>query len=205
VTWSKVSQAGPAGGTITPLRLDFASTDLVYPLRLSSLNPGSTDIDLYLLADHRMDAPGFRTDFADDVSSPAPEARYSELRKLLTPGRTYLTELRATMESADMTHDITITRAATDEPYQATEAPGTGQQVTGRWRRPGYRGRRGADGDALASRTGTARPDTTPNTAGNACATTVLVRLLLAGPVGGWRAPPPAFLAALVARPRARL
>ncbi len=54
-------------------------------LRLSSLNPGPTDIDLYLLADHRMEAPGFRTAFAGDVASPTPEARYRELSKFLAP------------------------------------------------------------------------------------------------------------------------
>jgi hypothetical protein len=131
-----------AGGTITPLRLEFASDELVYPLRLSSLNPGATDIDLYVLSDHRARAAGFRTDFAGDVASPTPEARYRELSKLLAPGRTYLTELRAIMEPADMTRDVTIKRAATDEPVWATAVPDTGLPVTGRGRRPAYQGRR---------------------------------------------------------------
>jgi hypothetical protein len=108
-----------AGGTITPLRLEFASRELIYPLRISSLNPGSTDINLYVLAGHRMEAPGFRTDFADAIGSISGAPRYQELSRFLTPARTYLTEFRATMTSADMKRDVTISQAATDESHRA--------------------------------------------------------------------------------------
>jgi len=42
-------------GTLQPLRLSFASDTVVYPMRLSRSATGPQRVDLYVLADHRMD------------------------------------------------------------------------------------------------------------------------------------------------------
>lgn len=45
-------------GTLEPLRLRFASDRLVYPMRLSELAATPQTLDLYVLADHRMEPRG---------------------------------------------------------------------------------------------------------------------------------------------------
>ncbi|MEU9704283.1 DUF2330 domain-containing protein [Streptomyces sp. NPDC047981] len=42
-------------GELTPLRITFASTELVYPMRLSRLAANPQSLGLYVLADHRME------------------------------------------------------------------------------------------------------------------------------------------------------
>ncbi|MGZ2360627.1 DUF2330 domain-containing protein [Streptomyces sp. 372A] len=46
---------GTLNGTLDPLRLRFASDRLVYPMRLSKLAATPQSLDLYVLADHRME------------------------------------------------------------------------------------------------------------------------------------------------------
>lgn len=46
--------SGLQEGELQPLKLKFASETMVYPLRISSLNPGSTEILLYLLSPQPM-------------------------------------------------------------------------------------------------------------------------------------------------------
>lgn len=48
-------QGQPLTGDLQPLRLSFASDTVVYPMRLSRSATTPQTVDLYLLADHRMD------------------------------------------------------------------------------------------------------------------------------------------------------
>jgi hypothetical protein len=48
-------EGGSLSGALQPLRLSFASDTVVYPMRLSRSATTSQYIDLYVLADHRMD------------------------------------------------------------------------------------------------------------------------------------------------------
>jgi len=103
-------------GAIAPLRLDFPSEKPVYPLYLTSLNGGPTDIQLYFLGPHRATAdafPQFRTSFARRFSQAA-LTPFPATRQVMTPNRSYLTELRATLSPAEMTSDLTFGRARTD-------------------------------------------------------------------------------------------
>lgn len=45
----------PLTGDLQPLRLSFASDSVVYPMRLSRSATNSQNVDLYVLAEHRMD------------------------------------------------------------------------------------------------------------------------------------------------------
>jgi hypothetical protein len=93
------------GGTIAPLRLEFDTPRLVYPLRMSSLNPGRTDVQLYVLSDGVVTASGFRVDFAGNVDQ-IDRQRFPELSAFVTGRRMWLTKLRATMSSGDMLADV---------------------------------------------------------------------------------------------------
>ncbi len=64
-------------GMLQSLQLDFATDRPVYPLKISSLNPGRTKILLYVLSDRRYDARPLRTTCA---LLPADENRISLTR-----------------------------------------------------------------------------------------------------------------------------
>jgi len=104
------------GGTIAPLRLDFASQQLIYPLRISSLNPGVTKVQLYVLAPHRMATPGFETEFADRIGDLG-RPQYRVLPDYVTGDRNYLTKLQADLSAREMTHDLIFARAPSDEAH----------------------------------------------------------------------------------------
>ncbi|MDM8549863.1 DUF2330 domain-containing protein [Desulfobacterales bacterium HSG2] len=62
-----------AVGEIQPVRFSFATTEMVYPLRISSVNAGETEILLYVLADVPMAAKddyGRRRGFSIDENIP---------------------------------------------------------------------------------------------------------------------------------------
>ncbi len=59
-------------GTIQPLLFTFDSKEIVFPLHISSVNAGETEVLLYVLADHPVSHPWFRTEnapsWAEDVN-----------------------------------------------------------------------------------------------------------------------------------------
>ncbi|GGT29439.1 hypothetical protein GCM10010207_31630 [Streptomyces atratus] len=60
----------PLGGDLDPLRLRFASDRLVYPMRLSKLASTPQQLDLYVLAAHRMEP-------RDAIGGNAPQVTYA--------------------------------------------------------------------------------------------------------------------------------
>lgn len=102
-------------GTLQPLRLSFASDTAVYPMRLSRSATGPQGVDLYVLADHRMDPSSV------PVSGNAPTLQYA--------GRTdspalagyrghYLTRWTNYLGQPQLIDgDYVFTRAATDSDY----------------------------------------------------------------------------------------
>ena len=114
-----------ASGMIEPLRLDFDTRALVYPLYITSLGGGVTDIQLYVLSDHRMVARGergryqrrFTTSFAGMLDAEALKAAPT-LAELVRDGRTFLTELRTKLAAEEMTDDVAFARAPTDAAYR---------------------------------------------------------------------------------------
>jgi len=122
---SKSLESALASGTITPIRLDFPSKEPVYPLYLTSLNGAPTDLQLYLLGEHRMiqkGFPQFRTTFARRFTEAA-LTPFPAVAGVTTPARRYLTELRATLSPAEMNSDLTFRAAATDAEFQEKVFP----------------------------------------------------------------------------------
>lgn len=68
-------------GMLEPLRLRFLSKDLVYPLKISSLNHGQTKVVLYVVANHFVSARGFRTVCAVNFSTPERSHIISRVRE----------------------------------------------------------------------------------------------------------------------------
>ncbi len=120
-TFPQYNDYGYYGGLLAPLTFTFASDELVYPMRISALSAAeSTDVDLFILGDHRMDFPGASTRYAnrfdaDEISSISTQY-YSRIKTLLSPGD-FLTFLRREYSPSQMNEDITITQASNDEEY----------------------------------------------------------------------------------------
>jgi hypothetical protein len=116
-----------AEGAIEPIVLSFASDEIVYPLRITSLSATSPEVLLYVFADHIMvpeqyplyigygnwTENAFTLEFADKVSVEDLPEYYIMLPELvstyLSGDEFYLTKLRGTI-SADQMVDIQLLR-----------------------------------------------------------------------------------------------
>lgn len=112
-------------GSIQPLLLEFTSRELVYPLHITSLSPGETDIQLHVLSDHRLQAsePMYELQFRTAFAGRLDEERLRNaaiLAGFVKPGRAYLTELRAKLDAREMTRDVTFQQAGTDREFRET-------------------------------------------------------------------------------------
>jgi len=109
-------------GQLEPLKLSFASDEIIYPMRISSLSAAeSTQVDLYVISDHRTTFPGatahYANGFDESEINQINSNLYGTIRNLLEPGD-YLTHLRKDFRPQDMTEDITIVQAENDDEYR---------------------------------------------------------------------------------------
>lgn len=101
----KINGSDYTGG-IEPVKFEFDSPEAVYPLRISSVNKGASEIHLYVFADERQQEPGFNVTYASRFT--ADEARsYPKLNELLDR-EYFLTKLERTMWPTQMTYDIVV-------------------------------------------------------------------------------------------------
>jgi hypothetical protein len=114
-----------SSGTIEALRLEFDSKSLVYPLYITSIGRADTDIQLYVLSEHRLQASGFRATYEREFRTTfAGKLDEEKLRDAATlagfvkPGRHYLTELRAKLGPNQMKGDVTFIRARRDKEFR---------------------------------------------------------------------------------------
>ncbi len=112
---------------IAPLRLRFASPLPVYPLRISALSAAEeTELLIYVVSAHRMTFAGAATEYANRMSGSELDdirARYDHLAPLIRTA-CFLTKLRATYTGAEMTDDITLSRAPTDGEFREIQYTG---------------------------------------------------------------------------------
>lgn len=115
----------PLTGVLQPLKLRFPSTEPVYPMRLSQVAQGTQNIELYVIAPHRMDSA------FSAVPGVAPQLRYAGW---LDPGRIgpvspvgqWLTERsflvrydQTITDPTQITGDYTFAEASADDEFQA--------------------------------------------------------------------------------------
>ncbi|MBN3037751.1 MAG: DUF2330 domain-containing protein [Candidatus Diapherotrites archaeon] len=99
---TEVSAYELGSGTVQPLQMEFDSPEPVYPLRISSINKGSSEVLLYVLADRHVTAEGFDEEYAEWVkSSDIDRYSYPELSKLLDR-EYFLTKMRRIMWPVEM-------------------------------------------------------------------------------------------------------
>jgi hypothetical protein len=124
-------------GTLEPISLSFACDGPIYPLRMTSLNSGKTDILLYVLAERRAKVEGFRVRYAAEMGlgrQNRPQTQYVMVdqdwafAKLLTTGwygegekrKPFLTKLQADLQPAQMGDDLRIEFERRNKPYIET-------------------------------------------------------------------------------------
>ncbi|MFF3836656.1 DUF2330 domain-containing protein [Streptomyces sp. NPDC001930] len=108
-------------GELTPLRITFASPELVYPMRLSRLAKTSQSLGLYILAEHRMeprspiggDAP--EVTFAGRIEPEGPVAGLTGEQPV------HLTVLEQEFPHPERIDDDHHLRAVADTPYRRVE------------------------------------------------------------------------------------
>lgn len=121
--------ASPREGQLDALQFDFRSDKPIYPLKISSLNPGRTRLLLYVLTDHRVDAALLRTVLVGSRENMRSTFSIAECLSAFfwDGGRKYnlgslplVTKLTGDLASAQMNDDIVLRRARTDDIVEPT-------------------------------------------------------------------------------------
>ncbi len=112
---------GYYSGHLEPLKFTFSSDEIIYPMRISALSAAeSTQLDLYVVANHRTTFPGAYTRYAnafDEVEINNINGRSYPLVKGLFASGDFLTHLRRDFRPQDMTEDIVIVPAENNEEF----------------------------------------------------------------------------------------
>ncbi|MEU0090899.1 DUF2330 domain-containing protein [Kribbella sp. NPDC006257] len=112
------SATGQLSGATPPLQLSFASSRIVYPMRLSKGATSEQTVTVYVASEHRVDA--------SQLPDPAvqPELLYAGRvtdRPELTGSSNFLTAYSVTYtDPSRITNDFGFTRAPTDDAFQRT-------------------------------------------------------------------------------------
>jgi len=111
-------------GTIDPLRFTFNTSRPVYPLYISSLNPGMTEVLLYVIGDQPYHHEDMVLEYAErwqPVQVAALEAFSDLAGKMENAGGCYVTKLRREHYYPDQMQDLYLTAAdqKTLEPWTA--------------------------------------------------------------------------------------
>lgn len=116
--WSFVAVRLPDGGSgrLRPLSVAFDSEEPIYPMLLSRLARSPLQVDLWILAEGRMQVDGLDDRYASDVAELTP-AVPENLASLLD-GK-YLSRVGGTVEPRNIRADFVGVRAAADSPYRA--------------------------------------------------------------------------------------
>lgn len=124
--WSFVAMrltgGAPLAGQLEPVRLDFRSDRLVYPMRMSAAATDTQRVTVYTLGQHRMqrtDTDASRQDVTVDYAGPIEGRTTDRTLTELSAKNRYLTKISTTIaEPQSITSDFVFAPAPTDDPYQ---------------------------------------------------------------------------------------
>lgn len=129
-TTAKIRTGTSVGeGRLDALQFDFRSDRPIYPLKISSLNPGRTKLLLYVLADHRVDASLLKTVLVGSRENMRSTFSIAEClsaffwdggRKYTLGSPPFVTKLTGDLAAAQMNDDIVLRRARTDDIVEPT-------------------------------------------------------------------------------------
>lgn len=111
---------GPYWGRLEPIRLTFATDEIVYPMKISALSAAAeTRVQLYVKTDRRMTFPGATTYYANRFT-PAEISglpRYLALAPELRAGD-FLTKLHRAYRPGQMTEDVVLVPSTVTGEFQ---------------------------------------------------------------------------------------
>ena len=114
-------------GHLQPVRFVFASEAFVYPLRISAISSAEDNVlVMYTCTDHRMTFEGASTEYVNKLTADemkAVQMRYPSVGALVRAGE-ILTKLRRHFAPQQMTGDLLVTPAASDEEYREVRYSG---------------------------------------------------------------------------------
>lgn len=120
-------KGGPLLGRLDPLRLRFASHDLVYPMRLSRLAATPQSLGLYVLAAHRMEPRGTiggqppEVTYAGRVDTGRDQGEYGALEALTGGKPVFVTAIDQAFPRPELIDgDHELRAAPADTPYRTT-------------------------------------------------------------------------------------
>lgn len=120
-------------GALAPLRVSFDASELVYPMRASAIAKNPETLNLYVLADHRVEknlAFGeSRVSYADWIE-PSAFAAGSALAPYV-PRKFFLTKYIDTVNPVKVHDDFKFTFAAQDTPFREVRTVSVKQDATG--------------------------------------------------------------------------
>jgi hypothetical protein len=105
---------------LEPVQFSFTSEEPIYPMRISAYSaPQNTLVNIYTLADQRLDFPGARTYYAnrftgDEITQ---LGNYPRLTARLTTG-TFLTKLSRNFLASEMEEDLVLNAAASQDEFR---------------------------------------------------------------------------------------
>lgn len=119
----RLTSTAPIVGGLDPVRLTFASPNLVYPMRLSVAATTAQHVTVFTLADHRQqrtDADrSFQTTTVQFAGNIAGNVRDPLLRELTGSHGAYLTEAQVDItQTSRITSDFMFGNATNDDPYR---------------------------------------------------------------------------------------
>ncbi len=124
--WSFVAMrltgGAPLSGQLDPVRLDFTSDQLVYPMRMSAVAKDTQRVTIYTLGQHRMqrtDADASRQDVTVDYAGSIEGRTTDQSLTELSIKNPYLTKISTTItEPSSIATDFIFSPAPNDDPYQ---------------------------------------------------------------------------------------
>lgn len=98
-------------GTIQPIKFSFNSTQIIYPLKITSLNPGDTEVLLYVFTDNRTNIQNFTVDYGSWIF-PGDIYKFKALKSIVIKPY-YLTKLRKVFSHGEIVDDLFISEVKT--------------------------------------------------------------------------------------------
>lgn len=149
IYWKQTTVQRKLGsGTVQPISIKFSTIDIIYPLKISSINKGASEVLLYVFAKYRTKVEGiegFETEYAkwietDDIKTDSYYSYLSRIREQaktkpiyyywvpstyyylnqLLDDRYFLTKFRKEMWPKEMTDDLLITQDKNNKEYRLT-------------------------------------------------------------------------------------
>ena len=126
------SLKGQSYGNIQPICFSFTSDEIVYPMRITSLNEKSFELLLHIIGDHRVTFEGFEkldaeveyANFLTQTEYEYIEEIYPILSKILSPGK-FITRIHIHYKDPlEIKDDIFLIRAPEDKEFKKVEYSG---------------------------------------------------------------------------------